>query len=278
VTPDDVSDQPTASDLGRVRAVIHRAMYEISAAFALLTRLPVRPTDPAVSDASGAIAFPLVGAVVGLIGAVPLVLIGWLQPLGSLLALAAIAVVTGALHLDGLADTADALLAPNRDRAEQARKDPAVGPGGAVALLLVVTIETSTLAAIAATVGTWLAAGTLVVATVVSRAVAVTATVVERPRVAPDGFGAWFAARVSPLVAVGAAMLAVVIGTLIALLAGSAAIAIGGVVGAAVGLVLAGFIAARRGQLDGDGLGAIVELTVAAVLATSAIVVTAPLR
>jgi hypothetical protein len=79
--------------------------------------------------ASGAIAFPLIGAVVGLIGAAPLVLLGWLQPLSSLLALAVIAVVTGALHLDGLADTADALLARTgsepTERARTPRSVPA---------------------------------------------------------------------------------------------------------------------------------------------------------
>jgi adenosylcobinamide-GDP ribazoletransferase len=278
VTPDDVRDDPTVSQLGRVRATIREAGGETSAAFGLLTRLPVRPADPARSDASGAIAFPLVGAVVGLIGVAPLILLGWLQPLASLLALASIAVVTGALHLDGLADTADALLAPSRERAEQARKDPAVGPGGAVALLLVVAIETSALAAIATTTGTWLAAGALLVAAVVSRTVAVVAAVVERSQIAPDGFGAWFAARVSPLVAGGAVILAVVITAILALLVGSAAVAIGGVVGAAAGLGLAGFIVARRGQLDGDGLGAIIELTVGAALVATAIVVTSPFR
>jgi adenosylcobinamide-GDP ribazoletransferase len=278
VTPGGISERPTVGDLGRVRTVIHVAAQETSAAFGLLTRLPVRPADAARPDSSGAIAFPLVGAVVGVIGDVPLVLVGWLQPLSSLLAIAAITVMTGALHLDGLADTADALLAPDRERAERARKDPAVGPGGALALLLVIAIEASALAAIASTAGTWLAAGALVVAAVVSRTVAVGATVVERSRVAHVGFGAWFAARVGPRVAGGAAILAVLIGAVVAFLDGSAAIALGGLVGAATGLGLARVIVAWRGQLDGDGLGAVVELTVCAVLVATSIVVTASPR
>ena len=276
MTPGDVSQHPSASELGRVRAAIDEAVREIAAAFALLTRLPVGRSDAARSEASGAIAFPLVGAVVGLIGAVPLVLVGWIQPLASLLALATIAVVTGALHLDGLADTADALLAPNRARAEQARKDPAVGPGGAVTLLLVVAIEASALASIASGGSTWLAAGAMLVAVVAGRTIAVVATVVERARVAPDGFGAWFAARVRPLVAGAAAILAVLIVAPVAFLIGSAALALGGAIGAGLGLLIAYVLVAWRGQLDGDGLGAVIELTVAAVLVVTAIIVPAP--
>ena len=41
-------------------------------------------------------------------------------------------VLTGALHLDGLADTADALARAGSDPGRAARKDPAVGPGGVV--------------------------------------------------------------------------------------------------------------------------------------------------
>ena len=58
-----------ASAAGSRRATVGT----VRAAFALLTRLPVGATD---DTSSGAAAFPLVGAVVGLRGAVPLVLAG----------------------------------------------------------------------------------------------------------------------------------------------------------------------------------------------------------
>jgi adenosylcobinamide-GDP ribazoletransferase len=252
---------------------------ETVAAIRLLTRLPLRSPgadDTAAADASGAIAFPLIGAVVGLIGAVPLAVVGWLQPLSSLLALAVVAVVTGALHLDGLADTADALLAPDRERAERARKDPAIGPGGAVALLIVVAIEASALAAIATAAGSWPAGGALLIAVVASRTLAVLIAAIERSRVAPGGFGAWFAARVRPLAALGAAIIAALIGAAVALLIGAVGIAVGGLVGTVLGLAIGVVIVRWRRQLDGDGLGAVVELTVAAVLVATAVVVTAP--
>jgi len=272
MTQDDVGGRPTVNDVPRTRSIAGEAVRETWAAVGLLTRFPVRAAAVAGSDASGAIAFPLVGAAVGLIGMLPLVLVGWLQPLASLLALATIAVVTGALHLDGLADTADALLAPNRERAERARKDPAVGPGGVVALLLVVAIEASALAATATTAGTWQAAGALEGRGADGDRSAGNDRDHERSRVA------WFAARVGPAVAGGAAALALVIGAVVALLTGSAAIGIGGVVGAGVGLAFARMIVTWRGQLDGDGLGAVVELTGAAVLVATAVIATAQVR
>src|SRR3954462_2556311 len=94
----------------------------IRAGFALLTRLPVSSSDDA---SSGAAAFPLVGAVVGIVGAVPLGVAGSGQPVrGGLPAVGGVAVVTGVLPLAGLAATAAALVAPYPAAADRARKDP----------------------------------------------------------------------------------------------------------------------------------------------------------
>jgi adenosylcobinamide-GDP ribazoletransferase len=253
---------------------------ELLAALRLLTRLrlgsPDAATGPAAganNEATGAAAFPVVGALVGAIGMVPLVVLGAGDPLlAGFLALAGIAVVTGALHLDGLADTADALLAPDVIRADRARKDPSVGVGGVVALVLVIGIEVAALADLTTVAGGWVAGGALVVAAITGRTMAVVAVVMERPRIARDGFGAWWAARVRPRTALVAGLIAVLIAAAVAIAASAAAVAIGGLAGAAVGIVLARVIVAWRDQLDGDGLGAIVELTVAAVLVATALV------
>ena len=80
----------------------------MTAAIALLTRVPVRTDGHAPA---GAAAFGLVGAVLGL--AARSALLAGAAPLpGAVLALAVLAIASGALHLDGLADTADALVAP----------------------------------------------------------------------------------------------------------------------------------------------------------------------
>ena len=82
---------------------------QLRAAAALLTRFPVRcPTaglDPRPS--------PIIGAGLGALAAVPAALLAGIAPLlGAMLALGVIEIATGFLHLDGLADTADALAAP----------------------------------------------------------------------------------------------------------------------------------------------------------------------
>jgi adenosylcobinamide-GDP ribazoletransferase len=242
----------------------------VRAALALLTRLPVGTTDGTVR---GAAAFPLVGALVGLVGAVPLVLgvaAGELV-LASVLALGAMAVLTGALHLDGLADTADALLAPDPTRAERARKDPAVGPGGAVALILVLATEGIAISSVGASAGGAVAGAALIVAACVSRTLPVLAITLARPRVEQAGFGGWFAARVRTPDAVVAIVLAAVVTVGLTVVTRSAAVAAGGLVGAALGLAFAGVIVRGRRQLDGDGMGAIIELTMAAALVVAAV-------
>lgn len=243
----------------------------VRAAFALLTRLPVRADDAA---ASGAAAFPVVGVVVGLVGAVPLAIVGSAgQPvLAALLAVAAMTVVTGALHLDGLADTADALLAPDPATAERARKDPAVGPGGAVALILVLGTEVAALAGLVTSAGTIGVGAALIVAAVVGRTLPVVGVVLAPSRVEPGGFGGWFAARVGRADAVVAIVTAVIVIAVSASASGSPAIAIAGIAGAAAGLLLTVAIVHGRRRLDGDGMGAIIELTVAATLVAAAVV------
>ena len=88
-----------------------------------------------------------------------------------------------------------------------------------------------------------------------------------------DGLGAWFAQRITTaavafatgsavVIVLGAAWLAASAGWVVTVAAGGA-----GVLGALVGSA----IIARRGGLDGDGMGAIVELSVLAGLASAAL-------
>ena len=165
------------------------------AAVGLLTRLPVGT----VADDPGAVAFAAVGVAIGLLGAVPLVLFGLAgEPvLGAIAAVGTIAVVSGGLHLDGLADTADAMLAPSPPAAEYARKDPAIGPGGVVAILILLGGQVAALASVSASSGPMAAGAIVVVAGSVSRWLPVLAVVLFRRRLAPYGLGAWFGAHVS---------------------------------------------------------------------------------
>jgi adenosylcobinamide-GDP ribazoletransferase len=110
-------------------------------AIQFLTRLPT----PALADfkaddlARSAIWFPLVGLLLGLLVAGAVWLGCRVDPwLGALLGLLAWVGLTGALHLDGLADLADALGAAHRDRDRllAVLADPHLGVFGATALFL----------------------------------------------------------------------------------------------------------------------------------------------
>src|SRR5258706_7289390 len=126
----DRSTRPTIAWPRRVLAVL-------LAAVGFLTRVPLGSGGAANAERTGASAFGLVGAAVGAVGAIVLVVLGDRAPLAaSGLAVGAMAVVSGALHLDGLADTADALAAPDEAASTRARKDPAVGPPGAASIAL----------------------------------------------------------------------------------------------------------------------------------------------
>jgi len=245
---------------------------DVRAAATFLTRLPIhRPTDDL--DRPGAAAFAIVGAAIGVAGAIPLLLLGPRLPLpAAVVAILVIVVLSGGIHLDGLADTADALAAPTADAAERARNDPRAGAAGVAAIALDLLLGCSLLGAITAAEPR-LAAAALVVAATGSRGAAPLAALTERVwRIRREaGLGAWFAARVGPLDAVASVFTTVVVTVSAALVAGPADV----VLGTAAGLVVAGIgsagIVARRGQLDGDGYGAIVEITFVAILAGIAI-------
>jgi adenosylcobinamide-GDP ribazoletransferase len=116
--------------------------------------------------------FPVVGLLVGALGAVVFLAASLAHLPGlpaAVLALGAMAIFTGALHEDGLADTADALGAlPDRERALEIMRDSRIGSFGTMALVLVLTGK---LAAIAGQWDGFLAAAAIIAAASFSRAV-----------------------------------------------------------------------------------------------------------
>jgi adenosylcobinamide-GDP ribazoletransferase len=119
-------------------------------ALRFLTRLPApapRSYEPTLIGRS-LLYYPLVGLLLGL----GLTLCAWLTQhaaasLQAALILAAWVLVSGALHLDGLADSADAWIGGLGDRARTLAimKDPASGPAGVTALVLVLLLKYATL-------------------------------------------------------------------------------------------------------------------------------------
>jgi adenosylcobinamide-GDP ribazoletransferase len=125
----------------------------LAAAVAFLTRVPVgRWIELDATDvARGGALFPLVGAGIGtVVGVLTQALSGPLTPLlAAVIGLAAGAVLTGVLHLDALADSADAFGAATRERALEIMRDHAIGAYGAVALVLDLGAKAAALAVLA---------------------------------------------------------------------------------------------------------------------------------
>lgn len=127
--------------------------FRLAAAF--LTRLPLgAPADVGLGGlAQAAWAFPLVGVVVGGLCALTYAIAGWIGiPVlpASLIAVGAGVALTGALHEDGLADTADGL-GGGYDREQKLRimRDSRSGAYGVLALVFSVGLRAAALAAIA---------------------------------------------------------------------------------------------------------------------------------
>jgi adenosylcobinamide-GDP ribazoletransferase len=97
--------------------------------------------------------FPVIGAAIGLaVGGVWWVAgRAWPPAAAAGIALVSDVVLTGYLHLDGLADAADGLLPPmERERRLEVMKDPAVGAFGAVTLVVVLVLRFGAFASTAA--------------------------------------------------------------------------------------------------------------------------------
>jgi adenosylcobinamide-GDP ribazoletransferase len=129
---------------------------ELVAAFMLLTRLPVGRFGCVRADNAfaGAVwAYPIVGVAIGAIGAAVYILsaeIGMPPAFAAICAIAAMALATGALHEDALADMADGF-GGGRSRAQKLEimRDSRVGSFGVLALVLSVAARAAAITSIA---------------------------------------------------------------------------------------------------------------------------------
>lgn len=119
-------------------------------ALQFLTRIPVRLSAMPSSDAMGrsVLCYPLVGLLIGLsLLGLQNLLQDTTPALQAALLLTAWVLLTGGLHLDGLADTADAWAGGfgDRERTLAIMKDPRSGPIAIVVLVLVLLLKYSAL-------------------------------------------------------------------------------------------------------------------------------------
>lgn len=120
----------------------HPALLPLIIAFQLLTRIPTPQVDKISPFELGRslLYYPIVGLVIGLI----LALSNWLLftatiEVTAVLLLIVWVAITGALHLDGLGDSADAWVGGYNDRQRtlEIMKDPYCGPVAVCTILLV---------------------------------------------------------------------------------------------------------------------------------------------
>jgi len=228
---------------------------EARAAFGLLTILPVGRRELADEAKRGAaLWFPLVGGLIGVVAAAAYALAESLLGgfYGAAFGLTIAVIVTGALHHDGLADTADGLgVRGDRRRRLAAMRDSAIGAYGALALIAYALLATSALAQLSPPD----AASALVCGHTLGRWAALTQLAFVAPA-RDDGLGAAYAAAI-PVFAIGSGVTVAIVIAAGGIAAGLAAVAAAVIAGAAIGIL------ARRlvGGRTGDTLGAAVLVT-----------------
>jgi adenosylcobinamide-GDP ribazoletransferase len=200
-------------------------------------------------------AFPVVGLVVGAVGGAIFALtdrLGLPMLACGLLAVAATALITGALHEDGLADSADGMGGHDAESALAIMRDSRIGVFGVLALILSVGLRTGALAGIA---DRGLAFAALIAAHAVSRGL-IPGVMLWLDPARADGLGAE-AGRPTPVVAAIAAAISLVLAVL-ALGLGPGLVAL--LVAAAAVALVARLARRRLGGYTGDVLGAIQQI------------------
>jgi len=227
-----------------------------------LTIVPVPGRGHEAAPGPAAVWFPVVGLGIGgvLVG-VDYVATALFAPLlAALVTVTAWKLLTGGLHLDGLADCLDGLTGRDPAHRLAIMRDSRIGAFGAIGLVLCVLLEVGAVSGIDARARVH----ALLLAPVAGRAVA---PLVARVFPAPGGgHGAGFRASVSAPVAAVALAIAAVVAAVTLRGWGVLALALA----TALALVVGAFMTRRLGGVTGDVHGATVELAELTVLLTVA--------
>jgi len=249
----------------------------LSVTLLTVIRLRAPVTAPSRATVAAAMAWaPAVGLLLGMVAAAVLVVAD--HPLGAGpltaagLAVAALALLTRGLHLDGLADLADGLGSGKpAPMALDIMRRSDIGPFGIVTLVLTLVIQVAALAH-AEAAGDGRGPAALIVAVVTGRLALTWACRRGVAAARQEGLGALVAGTVRPVIPFVMTL---------ALLAAASAVAIGKplgwtlplavVAGLAAALVLQRHAVRRLGGITGDVLGALIEVAATVTLVVAAI-------
>jgi adenosylcobinamide-GDP ribazoletransferase len=236
-------------------------MRPLLIALQFLTRLPVQlssaPTP--VELGRSLLWYPVIGLLIGaLLCALNRGLAGIGPLLGAGLLLAVWVSLTGALHIDGLGDSADAWIGGRGDRERMLAimKDPHAGPGAIAVIGIILLLKFSALATLTAGHGL-----ELLLPPYLARS-AIPALLASTPYVRPGGIGSAHAEQLPR----GRAMVVVTIALALAVVSFGATGAIAVLVAAAVFMVFRAALMRSLGGTTGDTAGALIELIETAVL------------
>ena len=239
-------------------------------ALGTLTAFPVRPPD-SITPATARVAM-LLGPVAAVPIAVVAGVLGWAASLllpasvTAVLILGCFALGSRALHLDGLADTADGLTASyDRDRALEIMRRGNTGPAGAATLVLVLLLQAAALTAVVAR--PWGVVGAVVLLCLARSSLLVTCSA-GVPAARPGGLGAVVSGVVPRSWGLAAGICAAGVAAVAVRLSGrpwwQGALAV--LFAAAAVIVLTLRCRRRFGGITGDVLGAGIEISAAALL------------
>lgn len=277
-----MNEHPTVTDGTRL---VRPALFDpLRLLFGTLTVVPVKPpraVDRRVAGRAMMLA-PVAGLVLALLVATPVEL-AWKVGHGSALllsalAVGALAVLTRAMHLDGLADVADGLGSGRRDEAALTiMKQSDIGPFGVATLMIVLLLQVTALSDLI-----WSGRGfaALVVGLVASRAMLPILCGPGFPPASARGLGAAVAGSVTARQRSLGLLLALV------LLVGTTglfdlpgwmspgrvqALVLAALVAVVLGVLLGRRAVARFGGTTGDVYGAVIETTFTATLVLGAL-------
>lgn len=188
-------------------------MRGLVTAFRTLTIIPL-PGKDAERFSSSLYFFPLVGALIGLLVYLVAWAVGGLLwwPMGAGVACVALStVITGGLHLDGLADVFDSMGGHTRERKLEIMKDPRIGSFGVAAVVIILLLKCVAVVRLAEASHYTV----LILPYVVSRTLQVPFAV-WLPYARPDGTARQFVEGAKPVHFLAALVLAAVIGFAVA--------------------------------------------------------------
>jgi len=125
-------------------------LNDLKVALAFLTRIPINH-GPQISLRRSAVLFPLIGAFIGLIGGLVFYLSSAILPplVSASISILVTVAITGAFHLDGLADICDGLIGGwNREERLKILKDSRHGTYGVAAISLQLILQVCLLSAL----------------------------------------------------------------------------------------------------------------------------------